>query len=103
MSCHSLSCCIFVDNGDSAITDGAERDESEGEEDAYDFPKPPVPLPPARRTLSDISYTTSAFASAPAEQNLPGPNAQAGGETVKLVLKVNVTNNAVNCGSCSYP
>lgn len=69
---------VVSDNGDFAITDGAERDESEGEEDAYDFPKPPVPLPPARRTLSDISYTTSAFASAPAEQNLPGPNAQAG-------------------------
>ncbi|XP_059812950.1 E3 ubiquitin-protein ligase CBL [Hypanus sabinus] len=65
------------DNGDSAISDGAERDDSE-DDDAYDFPKPPVPLPPARRTLSDVSYATSGFASASAEQNLPGPNIHTG-------------------------
>ncbi|XP_069750767.1 E3 ubiquitin-protein ligase CBL isoform X2 [Narcine bancroftii] len=66
------------DNGDSAISDGADRDENEDEDDAYDFPKRPTPLPPARRTLSDTSYATSAFATTPAEQNLPGPSTHLG-------------------------
>ncbi|XP_078389606.1 E3 ubiquitin-protein ligase CBL [Cetorhinus maximus] len=66
------------DNGDCAISDGPERDESEDEDNAYDFPKPPVPLPPARRTLSDISHAASAFANVSVDQNLPSPNAHTG-------------------------
>ncbi|XP_067826940.1 E3 ubiquitin-protein ligase CBL [Heptranchias perlo] len=69
---------FMSDNGDCAISDGPERGESEDEDDAYDFPKPPVPLPPARRTLSDISYATSAFASVSVDQSLPSPNAHIG-------------------------
>uniref|UniRef100_A0A4W3GRM9 E3 ubiquitin-protein ligase CBL n=1 Tax=Callorhinchus milii TaxID=7868 RepID=A0A4W3GRM9_CALMI len=41
-------------NGDCISCDGAEREESV-EDGAYDFPKAPVPLPPARRTLSDTA------------------------------------------------
>ncbi|XP_048471394.1 E3 ubiquitin-protein ligase CBL isoform X2 [Rhincodon typus] len=62
-----------TDNGDCAINDGPEQGESEDEDNAYDFPKPPVPLPPARRTLSDISQASSAFANV-SDQNLPSPN-----------------------------
>uniref|UniRef100_A0A4W3GQC4 E3 ubiquitin-protein ligase CBL n=1 Tax=Callorhinchus milii TaxID=7868 RepID=A0A4W3GQC4_CALMI len=43
-----------IDNGDCISCDGAEREESV-EDGAYDFPKAPVPLPPARRTLSDTA------------------------------------------------
>ncbi|KAK1153459.1 E3 ubiquitin-protein ligase CBL-like isoform X1 [Acipenser oxyrinchus oxyrinchus] len=38
-----------------------DEEEEEEEENGYDFPKPPLPLAPARRTLSDISSATSAF------------------------------------------
>ncbi|XP_056612618.1 E3 ubiquitin-protein ligase CBL isoform X1 [Triplophysa dalaica] len=33
----------------------------EEEENSYDYPKPPLPVAPARRTLSDTNPTTSAF------------------------------------------
>ncbi|XP_028930916.1 E3 ubiquitin-protein ligase CBL isoform X2 [Ornithorhynchus anatinus] len=36
-------------------------EESENEDDGYDFPKPPVPVVLARRTLSDISNASSSF------------------------------------------
>ncbi|KAG9351462.1 hypothetical protein JZ751_022712 [Albula glossodonta] len=46
-----------------ASTNGPQQPTSEEEEEdnGYDFPKPPVPITPARRTLSDITSASSSF------------------------------------------
>ncbi|KAM4651275.1 E3 ubiquitin-protein ligase CBL [Discoglossus pictus] len=43
----------------SMFSNGPEEEEEE--DDGYDIPKPPLPMTPAHRTLSDISNATSAF------------------------------------------
>nr|XP_033773625.1 E3 ubiquitin-protein ligase CBL [Geotrypetes seraphini] len=50
--------CAVVEN----VRNGPE--ESENEDSGYDVPRPPLPIAPARRTLSDISNAASAFSRA---------------------------------------
>lgn len=40
-----------------------EADDGEEEENGYDFPKPRLPLPPARRTLSEMGGSLSSSSS----------------------------------------
>ncbi|RXM96158.1 E3 ubiquitin-protein ligase CBL [Acipenser ruthenus] len=49
-------------------------EEEEEEENGYDFPKPPLPLAPARRTLSDISSATSAFSRLSMDSDAASPS-----------------------------
>ncbi|XP_030633078.1 E3 ubiquitin-protein ligase CBL [Chanos chanos] len=44
-----------------ASTNGPRDPASEEEENGYDFPKPPLPVAPARRTLSDIGTPSATF------------------------------------------
>ncbi|XP_014350702.1 E3 ubiquitin-protein ligase CBL [Latimeria chalumnae] len=57
----------------AAASNGPIDMESEEEDNGYDFPKPPIPAMPARRTLSDISNATSAFSRISFDGNLPTP------------------------------
>ncbi|KAJ8267054.1 hypothetical protein GJAV_G00137780 [Gymnothorax javanicus] len=52
----------YSDLPPSASTNGPRAPLCEDDEDcSYDFPKPPLPITPARRTMSDISATSSTF------------------------------------------
>ncbi|XP_043936986.1 E3 ubiquitin-protein ligase CBL [Protopterus annectens] len=45
----------------AAMSNGPSAMDNSDEEEQYDIPKPPVPVTPARRTLSDISCAASVF------------------------------------------
>ncbi|KAG7483528.1 hypothetical protein MATL_G00039390 [Megalops atlanticus] len=53
----------YSDLPPGASTNGPREPTSEDEDDdnGYDFPKPPLPITPARRTLSDISGASATF------------------------------------------
>ncbi|XP_069038498.1 E3 ubiquitin-protein ligase CBL isoform X2 [Lepisosteus oculatus] len=53
---------------------GSDEDDDAG----YDFPKPPLPIAPARRTLSDISSSSSAFSRLSVDGEGAAPSASFG-------------------------
>ncbi|MBN3318014.1 CBL ligase, partial [Atractosteus spatula] len=53
---------------------GSDEDDDTG----YDFPKPPLPIAPARRTLSDISSSSSAFSRLSVDSEGASPSASFG-------------------------
>lgn len=67
MCCHIL--ISFTDYSDlppQPVSNGPrdhEADDGEEEENGYDFPKPRLPLPPARRTLSEMGGSLSSSSS----------------------------------------